>query len=87
MNNNDKERLRFLAARQMEVANSPKNLDRVELWKRHHAMKGERPLIHIEIDTFAHEVIEPLLKGSAFRTAFSYFTENLSYQWQAVLQG
>ena len=61
MNNNDKERLRFLAARQMEIANSAKNLDRVELWKRHHAMKGERPLIHIEIDTFAHEVIEPLL--------------------------
>lgn len=57
----DRERLRELAARQVEVANSEKNLERVELWKRHNMCKGERPVIHIEVDTFAHEAISPQL--------------------------
>lgn len=55
----DKERLRQLAAKQMELANSEKNLDRVNLWKKHNMCKGERPVIHIEVDTFAHEAIVP----------------------------
>lgn len=58
----DRERLRFLAARQMEIANSTKNLERVALWKRHNMYKGERPVIHIEVDTFAHEAINPFLQ-------------------------
>lgn len=58
----DRERLRYLASRQVESANSQKNLERVELWKRHNMYKGERPVIHIEVDTFAHEAINPLLK-------------------------
>lgn len=62
MNKKDIERLRFLATHQLEVANSQKNLERVELWKRHNAYKGERPLIHIEVDTFAHETIKPQLQ-------------------------
>ena len=48
MNVKDRERLRYLAAHQLEIANSPKNLERVELWKRHNMYKGERPPIHIE---------------------------------------
>ncbi|MBQ7876493.1 MAG: hypothetical protein IJ316_04305 [Clostridia bacterium] len=55
----DRERLRYLASKQIEIANSQKNLDRVELWKRHNMCKGERPVIHIEVDTFAHEAIKP----------------------------
>ena len=62
MNVKDRERLRSLAAHQLEIANSPKNLERVELWKRHNMYKGERPPIHIEVDTFAHEAITPLLQ-------------------------
>ena len=62
MNQKDRERLRYLASKQLEIANSPKNLERVALWKRHHALKGERPPIHIEIDTFAHEIIDPQLR-------------------------
>lgn len=58
----DRERLRYLAARQAEIANSPKNIERIELWKRHNMCKGERPVIHIEVDTFAHEAINPNLK-------------------------
>ena len=62
MTNKDRERLRYLAAHQLEIANSPKNLERVELWKRHNMYKGERPPIHIEVGTFAHEAINPLLQ-------------------------
>lgn len=62
MNEKDISRLRFLANRQLEIAHSPKNLERVELWKRHNACKGERPVIHIEVDTFAKEAINPLLQ-------------------------
>lgn len=57
----DKSRLRGLAAHQAELSNSSKNLERVELWKKHNACKGERPTIHIEVDTFANEVINPQL--------------------------
>lgn len=62
MNAKDRERLRYLAAHQLEIANSPKNLQRVELWKRHNMYKGERPPIHIEVNTFAHEAIMPFLQ-------------------------
>lgn len=62
MNLKDRERLRYLAAHQMELANSEKNLDRVALWKRHNMCKGERPVIHIEVDTFAHEALSPKLE-------------------------
>lgn len=62
MNTKDRERLRYLAAHQLEIANSPKNLERVELWKRHNMYKGERPPIHIEVNTFAHEAITPFLQ-------------------------
>lgn len=62
MNTKDKQRLRSLAAHQLEIANSPKNLERVELWKRHNMYKGERPPIHIEVGTFAHEAITPFLQ-------------------------
>lgn len=61
MNAKDRERLRYLASRQAEIADSQKNLERVELWKRHNMCKGERPLIHIEVDTFAKEAVNPQL--------------------------
>lgn len=44
MNSKDIERLRYLAQHQVEIANSPKNLERVELWKRHNACKGGAPV-------------------------------------------
>ncbi len=34
--------LRALAQKQLEAAHSSKNLERVALWKRHNALKGER---------------------------------------------
>lgn len=61
MEQKDRNRLRALAAHQLEIANSPKNLERVALWKRHNMCRGERPVIHIEVGTFAQEAILPLL--------------------------
>ena len=58
----DRERLRELARKQLEIANSPKNKERVALWKRHNTLVGERPVIHIEIDTFWQEVLPPLMQ-------------------------
>lgn len=69
----EKHRLRELAKKQMELANSKKNLERVALWKRHNACKGERPVIHIEIDTFHKEIIDPLMQcKSAFARMVEY---------------
>jgi len=62
MNSKDRERLRYLAARQLEFANSPKNSERIELWKRHNMCKGERPPIHLEVQSFAQEAIVPFLQ-------------------------
>ncbi|NMP38330.1 MAG: hypothetical protein GX051_09485 [Clostridiales bacterium] len=58
----DIEHLRELAKRHAEIASSPKNLERVALWQRHNAFKGERPVIHIEVGTFQQEAIAPLMK-------------------------
>ena len=62
MNSNDRFILRELARKQLSIAHSSKNRERTELWKRHNALNGERPVIHIEIDTFQQEVIQPLLR-------------------------
>ena len=62
MERKDIQRLRALAAHQAELAASEKNLERVALWKRHNACKGERPVIHIEEGTFSHQAIAPQLQ-------------------------
>ena len=62
MTESDRQRLRSLARHQLELANSDTNLERVELWKRHNACKGERPPIHIEVGTFARQVIAPQMQ-------------------------
>ena len=58
----EREVIRDLAKKQLEVANSPKNQERVALWKRHNALKGERPVIHIEVDNFVKEAITPRMQ-------------------------
>ena len=55
----EREVIRDLAKKQLEVANSAKNQERIALWKRHNALKGERPVIHIEVDNFVKETIVP----------------------------
>ena len=58
----DKHILRELAKKQLEYANSPKNLENIRLWYKHNACKGERPMIHIELNTFWQEVVPKRLQ-------------------------
>lgn len=58
----DREILRQLAQKQLEIYHSPKNQERIALWKRHNAGKGERPVIHLELETFEQEVIPQRLR-------------------------
>ena len=58
----ERERLRRLANRQLEVFHSEKNQRRFALWNLPNACRGERPMLHVETDTFEHEVSEPLLQ-------------------------
>ncbi|MEG0304408.1 MAG: hypothetical protein RR635_01800 [Oscillospiraceae bacterium] len=57
----EREHLRALAHKQMEIAHSAKNLDRVKEWKLHNELLGTRPMIHIELDTFEAEALETRL--------------------------
>ncbi|MCL2033132.1 MAG: hypothetical protein FWG94_00210 [Oscillospiraceae bacterium] len=61
INQQDRTVLRELAKKQLAYANSQKNLDIIDEWRRHAARKPGRPMVHIEIDTFQHEIIEPRL--------------------------
>ena len=58
----EKDILRELAHQQLEAAHSEKNLERIALWKRHNRCEGERPIVHVEIDTFEQEMIPPRLR-------------------------
>ncbi len=63
MDTKDREILRALANRQLEHANSEKNRGRVALWYRHNDLEGgARPLVSIEIASFAAELLNPLLQ-------------------------
>lgn len=61
----EREILRELAKKQLEIANSQKNLDIVTQWYRHAAQKPGRPMVHIEINTFQEETIEPKMRCSS----------------------
>ena len=58
----DKEILRETAKEQMEFAQSLTNQKKVNEWYLHNACKGERPLIHLELDTFEQEVLPLFMK-------------------------
>lgn len=52
----DRERLRELAWRQMELAKSPENEEKRNEWFRHNAARPGRPMIHLEAWTFGEEL-------------------------------
>jgi len=58
INQHDKTILRNLASRQRAYAESERNKSLIEKWKSHNAFKGEKPLIHLELGTFAQEVVD-----------------------------
>ncbi len=57
----DRARLRQLAARQAELAALPVMEERRRLWFAHNALRSDRPVIVVEMDTFEAETLPPLL--------------------------
>lgn len=58
----DREIIREVAKKQYEYSQSPMMKERVEEWYKHNSFQGDRPMIHLELGTFEHEVIPKLLK-------------------------
>nr|MBR4282054.1 hypothetical protein [Clostridia bacterium] len=60
----DREILRDIARWQLELANSPRNKQLYADWMANGANKTQatRPLIRIEINTFEHQILPPLMK-------------------------
>lgn len=58
----DRSVLRELAREYAQAAASEKNIERTKLWRLHSAGKAERPIVHVEVGTFAQQVIQPRLK-------------------------
>lgn len=57
----DRQRLRELARRQMENAMKPSNQEKIKMWYKHNELQGERPMVHLEMWTFAQEIIPPMM--------------------------
>ncbi len=62
MTQTERERLRMLAQKQLEVYHSPVNQERIQQWFRHNACQPGRPMVHVEMDTFEEEVLMPKLQ-------------------------
>lgn len=58
----DRAILRERASRQMELANQEENLEKKRRWYLHNARKGEKPMVHLELWTFAHEILPQRLQ-------------------------
>ncbi len=54
--------LRELAKKQYEYSQQEKNKKRIQEWYAHNSLKGERPMIHLEMWTFAQEIIPQRLQ-------------------------
>lgn len=57
MTNRDKEILRDLAKRYLDICNKPQQQERRKLWKAHNSFKGDRPLIYVRAFAW-HEMPE-----------------------------
>lgn len=58
----DKQVLREVAKKQLDYAMMESNQKKIKEWYKHNDLKGEKPLIHLELWTFAHEIIPQRLK-------------------------
>ena len=58
----ERERLRELARKQLEYAKSELNQKRIKEWYLHNDLKGERPMVQLEMWTFEQEIIPQRLK-------------------------
>lgn len=78
----DREILREVAKRQYEYSQQEKNRKRIEEWKDHNSLCGKRPMIHLELWTFAEEIIPQRLrcKGEFARTVETTMYSNFLNQ-------
>lgn len=60
--NKDRQIIRNLAKHQLELANTPKNKTLKQEWLALNTFRPVRPMIHLELGTFEHEVVPPLLQ-------------------------
>ncbi len=58
----DREVLRELAKKQLELSQAEKNKKRIGEWYEHNSLQGKRPMIHLELGTFAQEIIPERLR-------------------------
>ena len=58
----DKLILRDLAKKQLDLSRTEQNQKRIREWYAHNSLQGQRPMIHLEMGTFEHEIIPDLLK-------------------------
>lgn len=75
--------LRDLAAKQMEYAALPIMHERTREWFLHNELKGDRPMIHLELWTFGDEIIPDRLRcaGERARAIESSLLQNfLNYE-------
>lgn len=72
----DREILRELAAKQYEYSQTDKNRKRISEWYDHNDLKGKRPMIHLELETFSSEIIPQRLRCEG---AFARETEEQMY--------
>ena len=62
INPKDREILRELAKKQLEYSQEERNLNRIKEWYAHNSLQGKRPMIHLEMWTFAQEIIPQRLR-------------------------
>ncbi len=53
----DRQALRDVAKRQLELANRESNREREREWYRHNDLQGEKPMVQLEMWGFTHEII------------------------------
>lgn len=58
----DREILRELAKKQYELSQTEENQRKIQEWYAHNSLKGKRPMIHLEMWTFAQEIIPQRLR-------------------------
>lgn len=58
----DRKRLRDLAKKQADLSQTPLQQQRIAQWKALHRFESIRPMILLEMGTFEHEIISPLLQ-------------------------
>jgi hypothetical protein len=63
---NEKSYLRELANRYSELANLPVMRERAALWLRHNRLKGDRPMLVMEMTSFEDDLLPPLQCESEF---------------------